>query len=239
MAVGKHIALANDLEQEILKGTYGWEGGLPSANELAQRRNMSINTVKNALAILEGKDLIEKRGIGYYINRVPTTMTQHVPAANLRLSSRSGYSKNIGPVKRVTLPDHLAKKLKIEARQVVYRMQVSGEMQDGNEKPLQISYRYYFLAIPDEKMQQMENDTNYDPMWNDENTAGELLSHDEVSPRPATEGERDLLNLPESTPISNVFEAISDKGSTLLMAQEVILSPRTTLIFDFPFTNRP
>jgi DNA-binding GntR family transcriptional regulator len=78
MAIGKHVALAIELEKDILAGKYGWEGGLPSTSELAQRWNMSINTVKNSLSLLEGKNLIEKRGIGYYVNRIPTVMTQYM-----------------------------------------------------------------------------------------------------------------------------------------------------------------
>ena len=238
MATGKHTNLAIDLERDILAGKYGWEGGLPSASELAQTWNMSINTVKSALALLEGKDLIEKRGIGYYINRTPTVMTQHVPSAHIRLE-REGYNNTIGPVKRVTLPEHLAEKLNIEVRKVVHRVQVSGELVEGNEKPLQIAYRYYLLPITEDKLQRMQADATYDPMWNEENVMIELLSHDEITPRLATEGERDILNLPEGTPISNVFETISNTSGELLMVQEVVLSPRTTLIFDFPFINKP
>lgn len=238
MATGKHTNLAIELEKDILAGRYGWEGGLPGASELAQTWNMSINTVKNALSLLEGKNLIEKRGIGYYINRTPTVMTQHVPSAHIRLE-KEGYNTTVGPVKRVPLPENLANKIKTEVKSVVYRVQVSGEIVEGNERPLQIANRYYLLAISDEKLQRMQNDATYDPMWNDEDVLVELLSHDEVTPRLATEGERDILNLPETTPISNVFETISDTNGKLLMVQEVVLSPRTTLIFDFPFKNQP
>jgi DNA-binding GntR family transcriptional regulator len=236
MAVGKHLTLATELEKDILAGKYGWEGGLPSASELAQTHNMSVNTVKNSLSLLEGKGLIEKRGIGYYVSRIPTVMTQYVPPAHVR--RQEGYSKNIGLVKRVSLPEHLTKKLDFpQSGLVVHRMQVSGEIAHGNEKPLQVSYRYHFLPVTDEEMQRMQEDATFDPMWNNSDIATELVSHDEVTSRLATEGERDLLNLPESNPITSVFEVIRSKSSELLMAQEIILSPRTTLIFDFPFFN--
>jgi DNA-binding GntR family transcriptional regulator len=239
MAVSKHIALSTELEKDILSGKYGWEGGLPTASELAQSWNMSINTVKNSLAVLEGRNLIEKRGVAYYVNRVPTTMTQYVPPTHLR--KRAGYSKNIGSIKKVSLPDHLAKKLELNGSQsAVYRMQVSGEFADSdtNEHPLQLTYRYYLLPISEQQLHLMENDATYDPMWDDPEMAVELLSHDEITPRLATEGERDLLNLPESTPINNVFEVISDKQGNILTIQDIVLSPRSTLIFDFPFTNK-
>jgi DNA-binding GntR family transcriptional regulator len=239
MAVGKHLTLAIELEKDILAGKYGYEGGLPSASELAQTHSLSINTVKSALAVLEGKDIIEKRGIGYYVNIVPTTMTQHVPAAHLRYA-RGGYSENIGSVKRIPLPKHLAEKLRItRGEPVVYRVQISGELVDGSQKPLQITHRYYFILITDEKMKQIQDDTSYDPLWNDASYAIEMVTHDEVTPRLATEGERDLLNLPESTPVTNLFETIRSKDGELLIAQEIVLSPRRTLMFDYPFTNHP
>jgi DNA-binding GntR family transcriptional regulator len=169
-------------------------------------------------------------------------MTQHVPPAHIRLlrHHREGYNKNIGPVKKVALPEHLAEKLNLSpSESALYRVQISGELVEGNEKPLQISYRYYLLPLSDEKIHRMQNDSTYDPLWNENDVPTDLISHDEVTPRLATEGERDFLDLPESTPVTNVFEAIRDKDNTLLMVQEIVLSPRTTLIFDFPFTNRP
>lgn len=237
MAVSKHIALSTEIEKEILTGKYGWEGGLPTASELAQTWKMSINTVKNSLAVLEGKNLIEKRGVAYYVNRIPTTMTQYVPPAHLR--QRSGYSKNIDSVTKATLPDHLTKKLKINNPQsAIYRAQISGEIVDSSERPLQITYRYYLLPISEQQLNQMQNDPKYDPMWDNSEMAIELLSHDEVTPRLATEKERRLLNLPETTPINSVFEVISDKNNNILTVQDIVLSPRSTLIFDFPFTNK-
>jgi DNA-binding GntR family transcriptional regulator len=239
MAEGKHVTLATELEKDISAGKYGWEGGLPSAGELAQKWNVSINTVKNALALLEGRGTIEKRGASYFVNRIPTTMTQYVPPAHVRLP-RGGFCKNLGPVTRTTLPEHLAKKLDLSpTAQAVYRVQVSGEMSEGSEKPLQISYRYHLLPLTNEKVHRMGTEPGYDPMWGDAEVPVELMSRDEIAPRLATEGERDLLNLPETTPVSGVVETIRDTSGTILMVQELVLSPRTTLIFDFPFTNRP
>jgi len=239
MAIGKHVSLATELEKEILAGTYGWEGGLPSTSELAQKWNISINTVKNALSLLEGKNLIKKRGIGYYINRIPTIMTQYVAPAHLRLN-REGYSKNIGPIKKIALPEHIAQKINFSNTALVtHRVQISGEITEGIEKPLQVSHRYYLFPVSEEKVQQMQNESTYDPMWDDTEIATEMISHDEITARLATEEERVLLELPGSTSIANVFETINNKSGNALMVQEVVLSPRTTLIFDFPFTNQP
>jgi DNA-binding GntR family transcriptional regulator len=241
MTVSKHAALAAELEKGILSGKYGWEGGLPTTSELAQQWNMSVNTVKIALTVLETKDLIEKRGAGYYVNLIPTVMTKYVPPTHIRLHQREGYSENIGLIKRVSLPEHLAQKLNISPSEpVLYRVQISGELAEGIKKPLQISYRYYFLPLSEEEVQRMQNDTTYDPMWNKPEVIVELDCSDEVTPRLATEGERDLLSLPETTAVSNVFESIRDKASSNpLMATEIVLSPRTALIFHFSFLNHP
>lgn len=238
MAVGKHVTLAAELEREILSGKYGREGGLPSISELAQNWSMSINTVKSAMALLEGKNLVEKRGIGYYVNRVDTVMTQYVPPTYARLK-QGGYCENIGEAKRTQLPKHLADLFNLpQSQQTVYRLQVSGEAIDENKKPMQITHRYYIVSVDDETLQKMHN-PNYDPMWDDPTYAGELISHDEVTPRMSTESECDLLNLPGATPITNVLEVIKNEQGELLTVQEIILSPRTTLIFDFPFANKP
>jgi DNA-binding GntR family transcriptional regulator len=233
----KQTMLANELEREIMAGAYGWEGGLPNLADIAQRWNMSINTVKASLAGLEGKGVIEKRGGGYYVARIPTPMTQYLPPAHVRQSE--GFCKNLGTVKTVTLPDHLLEKLSVSQHAATYRVQISGENIEGVEKPLQISYRYHVLPLTEDKVQRMQDDPTYDPMWQDTAVPAELLSHDEVMTRLATEGERDLLSLPEDTPIMHVFETIKDRNGSLLMVQEVILTPRSTLIFDYPFTNRP
>src|SRR5438105_2884766 len=109
-------------------------------------------------------------------------MTQYVPPVALRYV-RSGFCKNIGLVKRVTPPTHLAEKINLSPSELtVYRMQVSGELVEGNERPLQLTYRYYILPVSDEQIKQMEKDPSYDPMWGPEQ-ATELLSHDEITPR--------------------------------------------------------
>jgi DNA-binding GntR family transcriptional regulator len=233
MVTEKYATLATELEKDILTGKYGWEGGLPTTSDLAQTCNMSINTIKNALALLEGKGLIEKRGAGFYVNRTPTIMTQYVSPIYSR--PRGGYYQTLGTVKRAPLPAYIVEKLQISPCSAIFRMQVSGELAEGNERPTQVSYRYHLMDISNENMQHMQDDPNYDPL---RNVPTELRSHDEITPRLATESERDLLNLPDPTAIQHIFEAIY-KGDTLLMAQEIILHPRETLIFDFPFTNRP
>lgn len=66
-----------------------------------------------------------------------------------------------------------------------------------------------------------------------------LQSRDEISSRPATDQEAEQLSLPAGTSVIAVWEVIRDPDGTLLMAQELTLSPRETLIFEFSFDNKP
>lgn len=238
MVATKHTEIANLLRKEILSGRYGTEGGLPSFSELAKRYGIAINTVTNALTSLTAQGLLEKRGNSYYVNQLPVVMTEYVPSILTRLSKSNGYYTNIGDVEKVFLPEHIAEKFKIPTQMSVFRTQVSGEILDGDKKPLQISHRYHLIELSDEQVQRMQDDAEYDPLWNEDKYAITLFSIDEVVPRLATEDERNALNLPENTPITYLFETIK-QDETIIMVQEVIVSPRETLIFAFPFDNRP
>lgn len=236
MVAAKYVTLAAELRKEVLAGRYGPEGGLPTAREIAANHSMAINTVKVALSRLEGEGLIVQRGGNYYVNGIEVMMTRHVPLPPARLRNRVGYAKTL----RVTtgpLPDYMKSKLHLpsDERDVVIRDQVSGEI-NGHERPLQLTTRYYFLSLSDAQVRRLEQEAEWDPMWDIVDT---LHSRDEISSRPATERETEQLNLPEGTSIVALFEVIRDTSGTLLMAQEITLSPRDTLVFEFSFENKP
>lgn len=235
-AKGKHETLARKLERKILEGQFGWSGGLPAAPELAEKNHMSVNTVKSALALLEGKGLIEKRGIGYYVNKVPITMTEYVPTGNLR-TPNSGFCRNVGSLKRTALPPHLAERFS-GASEAVYRMQVSGEVRGSVERPLQITHKYYLIPLSDEQVQHMEQDAAYDPMRHESRFQVTLMAFNENAARLATKGEEGLLSLQEGSPVQTVLETIQDKSNGLLLIQEVVLHPSQTLAYKYSFDNR-
>lgn len=97
------------------------------------------------------------------------------------------------------------------------------EIAEARKNPLQISYCYG----PAVRMQ------------GDIEPTVTHISSSEIRTRFITEKERNLLGLPEITPATSLFDVIRDENNRFYMAQEIVLSPRTTLIFDFPFTNRP
>jgi hypothetical protein len=94
------------------------------------------------------------------------------------------------------------------------------------------------MPVSDENMQRMQGDSLYDPLWDDDDVPDKMHSHDEVTSRLATEGERDLLELPESSSVIHLFEVIRNTDGTLFMAQDIVVSNRETLIFDFVYTHR-
>jgi DNA-binding GntR family transcriptional regulator len=234
MTTGKYVPLADILRKNIFSGKYGSEGGLPAASDLAKQHKLALNTVKTALVYLQGEGIIVKRNLNYYVNQLPITMTQYSPPSHVRFAD--GYNKNQEDMERVLLPDYLAEKLRTPQVLVVYRMQIGGENVEGVQHPLQISRRYYFLSISDEKFKRMQDDATYDPMWE---MPANLVSLDEVSSRPATPEELAHLNLAKATSVLSLLEVIRDTQGNILMAQEITLAPRTTLCFEFPFENKP
>lgn len=235
MVAPKHIAVANDLRKEILNGRFGPEGGLPPTSELAKKHGVVINTVKVALSRLEGEGLIIQRGQNYYVNSLEIVMTQHVSLPEARLHPRHGYAKTLHvAVERV--PEYVIRKLSLSGvREVPVRSQVAGEI-NGHERPLQLSYRYYFLPLTGEQVGRLGQEAGWDPLWD---ITDVLLSRDEICSRPATAQETAQLSLPDGTSVIALWEVIRSQDGTLLMAQELTLSPRDTLIFEFSFENKP
>lgn len=235
MAPEKYVRIVDELRKNIIAGLYGPRGGLPTAQEVATSYNVTVNTAGKALSYLEGEKLVVKRGSNFYVNALNVRMTEHVPASHIRLTH--GYTRNISTVDMVELPLHIIEKLDPPATKAIYRAQISGE-QDGNEfVPIQIARRYYFLPLTTGEIMNMTNDPTYDPMWT--KVPVQLLSHDDIAARNATEEETQLLNLPHTSSVLDVWEAIYDMGGNVLMAQEITLSPRMKLSFRFPFDNKP
>jgi len=235
MVAPKYVAVANELRKEILSGKFGSEGGLPPTSELAKSYDIVVNTAKVALGRLEGEGLIIQRGGNYYVNGLEIVMTRHVPLPEARFQKRVGYVRTLR-VARVGIPEHVGRKLNVQSdRTIPMREQVSGEI-NGRFWPLQFSTRYYFLPLSDEQYHRLEQEAGTDPLWDITDT---LLSRDEICSRPATTQEAEHLSLPDGTSIIALFEIIRDANGVLLMAQEITLSPRETLVFEFSFENRP
>lgn len=233
----KRDIVANKLRKDILAGKYGTEGGIPDEGELAKINNCARGTVTAALTLLEGEGLVVHRGRSYYVDRLPVAMTQYVPPAHVRYVSRKNYVRTIGDVEQVVLPEYLAEKLATSpSTPVVSCTRVTGEVVSGKEKPIQLSVRYYFMPLSDEQIRRMQSDPNYDPAWD---TSDMLGSYDEVTSRPVTQEEQELLLLPASTSVLSLLEIIRDKGGNPYMAHESALSPRAALIFHFSFENKP
>ena len=234
MKTEKYVSLADVLRKDIQAGKYGSEGGLSIASELAKQHKMALNTAKRALSLLEDEGIIQKRGAAYHVGGIDVVMTQYSPPSHQRYS---GFNRNLTIVEKVALPVHLASKLQTSQRTVVSRAQIAGEIIRGAELPLQVSYRYYFLPISAEKIQRMQDDPLFDPMCID--APVDLVSRDEVASRPATPEELGHLNLGRSASVTSLLEVIRDEAGNILMAQEITLSPRITLVFEFPFENKP
>lgn len=232
MAVGKYTTVANAIRKDIMAGRYGIEGGLPATPDLMQAFGVALSTVKQALGKLEGEGIIRKRGANYYVNMVHTTMTSFVPLPNVRHAPRGSFVRTLhagfGEV-----PEHLLEKVQHPTQQVFTRTQVAGDIEE-KECPLQLTHRYYFIGLNVAAQKRLTEDPTWDPMWELKQT---LKSRDEIASRKVTKEEAEVLSLPDETSVLSLFEVIRDTAGTLLMLQEIVLSPRETLIFEFDFQN--
>ncbi len=238
-ATDKYKKLATQLEQEIIAGVY--YGGFPQASDLSKEKKVAINTVKAALGVLEGKGLIRKQGTRYFLTNKTVKMTAYVPPPHARFEQ--GWVHTLGPAMRGVLPKHIKEKFPdVRGESCVDRMLLSGETVEGKKRPMQITHRYHLLQLSDEVLDKMSNDAIYDPMYDGMLVPSELLrASDEIAAREATIEERKLLNLEQKhTSVLSVIEAIKEVDSgNILMIQEVILSPNTSLMFEYVFKNRP
>jgi DNA-binding GntR family transcriptional regulator len=240
VAAGKHVALAAELEKNILSGKYGTEGGLPSASELAQKWNMSINTVKAALALLEGKDLVEKRGLGYYVNKILRVSTAVVPPFEEVLAT-NGFEPF---VRNITEPEVTTMSVEVAAMfgqpvglLVVHRYRVQGR--DG--KPFRLS-EYWFpehLARP--YLQHLKDNPGYDILEDikaDLNITRQKV-HDDVSARNPTESEADLLSILPDIAVLEVRRTNRTLDDVVLMHHKIVfVGSLSILSYDYEIDNR-
>ena len=225
----------NSLRKDILSGLYGTQGGLPGPIELVRRSGLSRGTINSILSVLEGEGLIAYQNDGYYVNSVNVVMTQYCAPSVVRF--RDGYIHNIETQTQKPLPRYMEEKLEVQNISGFYRVQLAGERVEGQEHPLQLTYRWYVLPLTNDDILQMRGNAAFDPMWS--KTPENLVSYDEVTSRPGTDEELEQLMLPKRTSVLAVWESIFDADGKLLMTQEITLSPRHALTFRFPFVNKP
>lgn len=236
-SVNKVTPLANILRKDIISGIFGTQGGLPQANELAVKHNVSRNTVVTALTLLEGEKLIEKRGTIYYVNpQSQVLMTQNLLPPEKR--AKFGFVYNVEPVRAGTLPKHLAELFGVDpSTEIIFCKRVSGNKVDGVEKVDQVAVKYFLLAPFASVIELMQNDPGFDPAWTS-TLPDSLISQDEPKARMTTPEEESLFGLSAPTPINQVRESIEDKSGKIYLIQEVVLAPHVQLKFRYPFTKQ-
>ena len=74
--IPRYLQLAQLLRQDIMSGTWGAGDMLPGENAIASRYEVSPQTVRSAVAVLRGEDLVEtRRGAGTFVRSLPARIT--------------------------------------------------------------------------------------------------------------------------------------------------------------------
>jgi DNA-binding GntR family transcriptional regulator len=236
-----YVQLANGLRKDILQGKYGTKGGLPGIEELTRTSGLSRGTVYKSLALLQGERVIVERDRNYFVNVVPTVMTQYVLPIASRMSElrRTGYVKTVGKVERIQLPEYVANRLDItHPMEVVLQTCVSGDLaEDDTERPMQLSRFYYLMSVSDEQIARMQVDAVYDILLD---APPHLIRDDEVFPRFPTEDEINHLHVTEGTPVLNVMSTVlvRDDSGAVLLFQDLTRPPHAVLKYRYAFENR-
>jgi GntR family transcriptional regulator len=238
MAAGKHTTLAAELEKNILSGKYGTEGGLPSASELAQKWDMSVNTVKAALALLEGKNLVEKRGLGYYVNKTVHVSTAVVPPFEAVLAENGfePFVRNIIEPEVITMPSEIAAMFKqTQGLLVIHRYRVQGR--DG--KPYRLSEYWFPEKLAGPYLQRLKDEPGYDILEDikaDLNVVRQKV-HDDVLSRLPTEEEAELLVTDSA--VLEVRRTNKTLDDVVLMHHRIVfVGSFSILSYDYEIENR-
>jgi hypothetical protein len=83
----------------------------------------------------------------------------------------------------------------------------------------------------------MNADAGYDILLEEAPTS--LSRDDEISSRFPTNGELELLGVPETTPILGILSTVRDNNGKVLLFQDLARVSRSTLRYRYSFENRP
>lgn len=189
--------IAAEIRAAIVAGDLPAGTQLPKTHELAERYNVSAPTIQQALALLKEEGfIVGKRGTGVYVrDRQPFV----VDIKHYFVPTPGGYSYDILEVAEVEPPPDIAKGLKLaEGETAILRRRLTR----FNGEPVDLSSAYYPTAIArGTKLETAPKIKGGAPKVLAELGYPERWFVDEVSVRPPTTDEVQLLELPDGVPV--------------------------------------
>jgi GntR family transcriptional regulator len=211
--------VASQIRYLIMSGE--WEPGaqIPTTSELMEAHGTSNVTVQRALDILKAEQLIEGRsGSGVFVrDRTPQTITPvsymapSDPGEPYRWSTEAARrgqrgSNRILAVGDVAVPKRVAKALGIDAGGVAVLRTRLGLLDD---EPAELTHSYYPAELArGTRLADRRKIPGGSPTLLAEMGYPPREQADEVSTRPATTEEYELLEIPGDAPVLEVFRVV-------------------------------
>lgn len=134
--VPRHEQISDWIRDQIESGTYKIDEKLPSENEFTEKFDVSRVTVRRALQTLENEQLIYRcQGLGSFVKDDRSHQSFVRLTDFVEDMKRAGMeaSSSVIQLKPLTVPEHVASILKIEAKSTVVRLD---RLRLGDDQPI-------------------------------------------------------------------------------------------------------
>lgn len=225
--------VAAQIAAEIAVGTYPAGSKLPSIRKLEARFRTSKETVSKALDALHDSGHITRRpGKGAIVNRRQHTVTNRAATdivrgeeewrgltAAVRRSGGQPYSVITG-VAEIPASEEIATRLDVPLdTPVVKRARIQGAVEEGHRVPIQLSWSYYRLGVAD-RVPGIRQEAERGPTQIRSEIVkayGAVRYEHNTDARFATAGECDLLGLPDTSIVFDVWRTCTEVESGILL----------------------
>ncbi|GFE20074.1 GntR family transcriptional regulator [Streptomyces nigrescens] len=239
----RYVEIADELRARIDSGAYAATGKLPSERDLTIEFDAARNTVRDALGILRGEDLIESRGgSGVYLRtfeRIPRDAVERLSRKHWG-AGRAVWDSDLQgrdrqenvTVEKVDAPDEVAGTLGVRGEQVWRRSRVY----HSEKRPIQQSTAWYPADLVEGTAITKRN-TGPGGVYArlDEIGHGPARYREELKVRLPLSAESKTLGITLSTPVILIVRTAYDSSDRPVEVNQMMLDADSyRLIYTFP-----
>lgn len=239
----RYVEIADELRARIEAGDYVETGKLPSERALTEEFNTARNTVRDALQILRGEDLIESRGgAGVFLrtfSRIGRDAVERLSRKHWGVG-RAVWESDLGSRDRqehvevdvLDAPERIAGTLGVRGQQVLRRSRVY----QADKRPVQQSTAWYPVDLA-ERAGITGTNTGPGGVYArlDEIDHGPARYREEIKVRLPLPSESKTLGITMSTPVILIVRTAYDANDRPVEVNEMMLDADSyRLVYTFP-----
>ncbi|GAA4615999.1 GntR family transcriptional regulator [Actinoallomurus liliacearum] len=240
MAEPKYHRVANVLRREIREGTLAPGDRVQAETDLAERFNVSLPTIRQAMSVLRTEGLIESRqGIGTFVKdqrrRQRRSRDRYGRARKDQKLLTADLRHEITFAGRSVAPDGIAELMTLPAgAEVVIRRRTLFDKRTG--RPEEIGASYLPLSFAADTFLERPMVVPKALFLCVEDLSGKRYSHarDQWIVRPASPQESETLDIPANSPVLNVIHvACAEDGQVLEVSESTWPADRIMLVDEY------